>query len=95
MNQADKHLTMLGHRGKDIVTGFKGTITSLSFDLYGCIQVCLTPKMDKDGEAKLSKWCDRNRVKIYGKIVMPMPDFNAGYVAEGGKGPAEKPGPQL
>jgi len=34
----NKHLEMLGKEGFDVVTGFDGVITSVSFDLYGCVQ---------------------------------------------------------
>ena len=37
-------LKLLGLKVKDKVTGFTGIITSVSFDLYGCIQVIITPE---------------------------------------------------
>lgn len=32
-----KHIDLLGLKAEDKVTGFKGVITTLSFDLYGCV----------------------------------------------------------
>jgi hypothetical protein len=48
MTEIAKHFEMLGHKGKDKVTGFKGVITSLSFDLYGCVTCIISPPLDKD-----------------------------------------------
>lgn len=45
-----KHLNLLGHEVKDKVSDFKGVVTSISFDLYGCVQADVRPKeLDKDG----------------------------------------------
>jgi hypothetical protein len=84
-----RHLLLLGKQGQDKVTRLKGTITSLSYDLYGCIQVILTPQLDKKGELPNPGWLDVSRIEITNhESVMPMPDFEKGYVAEGHKGPA-------
>ena len=32
------HLELLGQKVEDKVTGFRGVVTTISFDLYGCIQ---------------------------------------------------------
>lgn len=90
---AHEHLqNMLGRKGKDVVTGFSGIVSSLSFDLYGCVQAVLTPEVDKEGKPKDGHWFDITRINITDKNpVMRLPDFAAGYVAEGKKGCAEKP----
>ena len=94
MKMKDKHFNLLGLKAKDVVTGFKGVITSLSFDLYGCINVLVTPESDKDGKRGESYWYDVARIKTTSKKpVMELPDFNAGYVSDGKKGPEEKPIP--
>jgi hypothetical protein len=82
----------------------QGVITSISFDLYGCRQVILTPGLDKDGKLRDSNWFDENRVKInlssrvseggsYESLgedrIMEPPDFLADPVTE--KGPEVKP----
>ena len=89
----EKHFDMLGLKGECKVTGFSGVITSLSFDLYGCIQVVITPdKTSKEGAIQEGHWFDVNRVQITSDTpVMELPDFDKGYVATGNKGCASKP----
>lgn len=93
MLPVQSHLSYLGKKGKDRVTGFTGIVTTVAFDLYGCIQVVLTPAaLDKDGIPVASNWFDIGRVEITDDtLVMPQPDFDFGPVAEGRKGPATKP----
>ena len=87
-----KHLDLLGLMVKDEVTGFTGVVTSISFDLYGCIQAIITPKVAKDGKKGDSHWHDVSRLTIKGKKpVIKLPDFDLGYIAEGKKGAAPKP----
>ncbi len=88
----NKHFELLGMKVEDKVTGFKGVVASISFDLYGCVQVIVNPGMDKDGKLKGSEWFDVARLKVTStKPVMDRPNFESGSVAEGKKGPAEKP----
>lgn len=91
-NSVMSHLANLGLIGKDKVTGFKGVIDSVYFDLYGCVQYAMKPPMNKEGEVKTSLWFDAARIEVDTKTarVMDMPNFHEGYVAEGRKGPAEK-----
>lgn len=90
----EEHFEMLGKPGRDKVTGFKGIVTSLSFDLYGCIQAVITPPMDKKDGVKDGHWFDVTRIEILGnEPVIPLPDFAKGYIASGKKGAAEKPLP--
>lgn len=94
MNAYD-HLGMLGKKAKDRVTGVEGVITSLCFDLFGCIQGCLDRGMDKDGKPFDQRWYDVSRLEITDKKpVMKQPDFISGPFASGDKGPAEKPSPR-
>ena len=87
-----KHLSLLGLKVKDRVTGQEGTVTSVCFDLYGCIQGALHPGLDEKGNPRDSFWLDVSRLEILGKKpVMPVPDFDFGPQAEGRQGPAEKP----
>ena len=46
----------LGDEVKDTITGFKGIVVSKTEYLYGCIRVCVQPKISKDG--KLSDYAD-------------------------------------
>ena len=92
MDAYRKHIELLGLQAEDKITGFSGTIDSICFDLYGCIQASLRPKMDKDGKIDQGHWFDVTRLKINEKKrVVDFPNFYEGYVAEGRKGPASKP----
>ena len=89
--ESNKHFDLLGLKVKDAVTGFTGIVTTLSFDLYGCVQVVITPPIDKKGERKDGDWFDVTRLIIVDKTpVMRLPDFKKGYVASGRKGAAQK-----
>ena len=92
MEKIKKHLELLGLPVVDAVTGFAGVVTSVSFDLYGCIQCVVVPPVGKDKEKEDSRWLDIGRLKANGTIpVMEVPNFDYGVVAEGRKGPAAKP----
>ncbi len=92
-----KHIALFGLPVKDLVTGMEGVVTSISFDLYGCVQLLVTPGLDNDGKQQDSHWFDVARMEVLDDTpVMPVPDFDApvaAAVAEGLKGPAEKPTP--
>jgi len=85
-----EHFKMLGCEAEDKVTKAKGVITSICFDLYGCIQVLLTPEADSKTNVK---WYDITRIKsLSNNPVMNIPDFfDNSDISEGKKGPAEKP----
>ena len=89
-----KHFEALGKNAEDRVTGFKGVVSSIAFELYGCIQCVVTPPVDKDGKVRDGRWFDINRLKISGSPVMDVPDFTAnGTSAQqsaGNQGCAEK-----
>lgn len=88
----NEHLELLGCRAKDKITGIEGIITSVCFDLYGCIQAVMTLKADDKGEYNMSAWLDVVRFEILDdNPVIERPNFVKGYVAEGKKGAAEKP----
>lgn len=90
--QIQKHLELLGLKVEDRVTGYKGVVTTISFDLYGCIQAVVNPATIKDGKTVESQWFDVNRLKVLSaKPVMERPNFVFGPQAEGKQGPAEKP----
>ena len=88
-----EHLELLGYKVEDRVTGFYGVVTTISFDLYGCIQAIVTPSADlKDQKPE---WFDVTRLEILGDVpVMATPDFEKGYVSTGKKGCANKSIPQ-
>ena len=90
--EVQKHLDLLGLRVEDKVTGLKGVVTSVSFDLYGCIQAIVNPGMGKDGKMKEQFWFDVSRLKALDKKpVMDKPNFVSGPQASGEQGAAEKP----
>ena len=82
-----RHLDLLGRKVSDKVTGFEGIVTTVSFDLFGCIQAGVTAKDDK------FKWLDIRRVISGRRITIDIPDFNLGYIAEGRKGAVDKSNP--
>jgi hypothetical protein len=89
-----EYVEILGKNVEDKVTGLQGVVTSISFDLYGCIQVIVHPGLDKDGKLKELQWFDYNRITIMGnKRVMPLPTFIQESVNKM-KGPEKKPLPR-
>ena len=92
--QETKHINLLGLKAEDVVTGFSGVISTMSFDLYGCVQAVLTPPVNEKGEMKDGKWFDVTRLNVTAnEPVMERPDFSKGYIAEGKKGCSDKPLP--
>jgi hypothetical protein len=90
----EKHLNMLGLRVEDRVTGFKGVAATVAFDLYGCIQCLVNPGIGADGKPQDSHWFDVGRLQVVDQTpVMRRPTFEwtDQTVAQGRKGPAEKP----
>ena len=73
MINLEEYFNYLGRKAEDRVTGFSGIVTTVSFDLYGCIQVILNPGLDKDGKMGELHWFDINRLKV---------DFNEDPVME-------------
>jgi len=69
----------MGYPARDRVTGFEGVVTSISFDLFGCVQCALTPPATKDERGKQEhgpcNWYDANRLQLTGDRVMPLTDF--------------------
>lgn len=87
-----KHIDMLGLKVEDKVTGFRGVVSSISFDLYGCIQAVVSPGVDKEGKVPDGRWFDVLRLKVMdAEPVMYPPNFETGTQAEGRQGAAEKP----
>lgn len=69
------HLKLLGFKVSDAVTGFSGVVTSITFDLYGCVQALVTPPREEKSE---SQWFDTKRLAVKSKTpVMIVPTFDA------------------
>lgn len=90
MKAVRKHISLLGLTAKDKVTGFSGVITTMSFDLYGCVQAVVTPPVDKEGKRHDGHWFDVTRllISVKDKPAMPVPNYDEAYLEHG---PAEKP----
>lgn len=88
-----KYLGILGHR---VVDKFKGVAVTVSFDLYGCIQVIVNPGLQSDGKLGESNWFDFNRLKVESEdTVMSAPDYrytmSTQGMAESAHGCADRP----
>lgn len=90
--EVDKHIGLLGLRVRDKVTGFEGVVTTVGFELYGCVQAVVHPGLDKDGKARDSTWFDVSRLTILSDTpVMDVPNFVSVPVARGEQGGDSKP----
>lgn len=90
--EAIKHLSLLGKKVRDKVTGLEGVVAAISFDLYGCVQATLNSGLDKDGKLRDSYWFDVSRLTILSDTpVMDVPNFVSGPVARGEQGCDSKP----
>lgn len=73
------HLALLGWAVKDKVTGYTGTVSTIGFDLYGCIQAIVQPKaiLQDGGAEKLedARWFDVSRLEKVGAapVMTPIP----------------------
>jgi hypothetical protein len=63
----NEHLKLLGFQVRDVVTGFKGAVVSITFDLYGCVQAYVYPAMNKEGKLGDGHWFDTKRLEALGK----------------------------
>lgn len=91
MKSKNAHIELLGKTVKDRVSGMTGTVTSVSFDLFGCIQAAVSPPVDKDGKLPDGRWMDVNRLEVLNeKRCMPVPEFSKSPEVHA-YGPADKP----
>lgn len=67
----------MGLKVRDRVLGFSGVATSVSYDLYGCVQAYVIPSgVGKDGKIQDGAWFDTHRLEILSeKPVMDQPEF--------------------
>jgi len=90
MRQQDiaEHMKLIGFKVKDVVTGFTGVVTSVSFDLYGCVQAIVSPGLTEKGEPGDGRWFDMKRLVPTSEApVMALPSF----AVEAVPGPEFKP----
>ena len=77
-NAYEQHFKLLGMKVKDKVTGYSGVVTSLSFDLYGCVQAVITPITGKDKDW-IQMYCQaKNVLMTEDKAVIP--EFKSGLM---------------
>lgn len=67
---------VLGIRVQDMATGLIGVVTSVSFDLSGCLQVLIAPPAKEDGTLPERAWFDIGRVQMLNRVV-DAPGFSA------------------
>lgn len=92
-------LALLGLRVRDRITGFSGICSSVSYDLYGCIQAVIAPTVNEKGEIPDGRWFDIARLVVIDPTpVMNVPGgrfavLRRSTAPEPSKvsGPAEKP----
>ena len=91
----ESYTEILGLKGKDKITGLEGVLTSVSFDLYGCIQVVLHPGLDDKGKFHDSTWFDINRIELLpdSRVMKPPVIKPNESVFDHDSGAAEKPVP--
>ena len=69
-----EHFKLLGYVVRDVVTGTKGVVTSISFDLSGCVQGLVALKTENKLDE--SRWFDIKRLeRLEAEPVMPVPVF--------------------
>lgn len=57
----------LGNKARCIVTGFEGIVTGDCLYLNGCRQLCLKPKMNKEGKLEEGIWVDIGQIEYVDK----------------------------
>ncbi len=74
-----KALDLLGMPVKDKVSGYEGTVTTIAFDLYGCIQAVVSQQAQGTAEKGQiigdAHWFDIKRLGVTGSRVMEAPNF--------------------
>jgi hypothetical protein len=81
------HISNLGLKADDKISGFNGVITTVSFSSEGIEKIfyLLQPGECKE-EYKTSVWFDSQRVIVSGSRVMNMPNYEWGVQAEAKQG---------
>lgn len=63
----------LGRTVTDTITGYTGTATARIEFLTGCIQYCVTARIDRDGKLPDPVYFDESRLSIVDPVVAPLP----------------------
>lgn len=94
MNAAsiNEHFRLFGLKVRDRVSGFKGVVTSVSFDLYGCVQAVVSPGVGENGKLEDARWFDMKRLEpVDSTPVMELPTFDVVPGPEAKPAPAAQP----
>jgi len=67
----------MGSKVKDKITGFEGTITAVTFYLYGCTQYLVQP-IAKDGEQKEPDFIDESGLELLAEPEIPKQPLREG-----------------
>jgi hypothetical protein len=94
MSTTDQYLEFLGKSVKDKVRGTAGVVTSISFDLSGCVQAAIALPIDKDGKLPDVNWYDVQRLEVTGDMCLARPTFRQQEHQAGPQGACEKPAPR-
>jgi len=74
MSLVQESVNILGRYARDKITGIFGPITSVSFDLNGCVQCIINRGLDKDGKPYEGYWMDIQRMDLEpSDPIMPLP----------------------
>lgn len=72
-----KGMELLGLKVEDKVTKATGIVTSVSYDLYGCIQAIITPAAEIKNRDSINGWYDIKRLNILNDSpVLDLPDWD-------------------
>lgn len=59
-----EQLKLMGHKVRDRISGFEGTVTGMSFFLTGCTQACVVPRATDPTKSPDGAWYDHQRLEI-------------------------------
>lgn len=75
----------LGDKVRDSITGFEGTATARVEYINGCVQFCVTPRVDKDGKSGVAEYVDYQRLEVVEAATEPVVLQSFPLRADGGK----------
>lgn len=82
---------LLGYTAEDKITGFRGTVTAVVRYISGCVQACISPKVDADGKEKPSMFFDVQRIRVLSEFPRLILDNHA--TPGNDRPPSERPAP--
>ena len=95
MKNVEEYLQWVGQPVRDKLRNYTGVVTTVSFDVSGCVQAYVIPQgTDKDGKLVDGAWFDVQRLESTGERLVPLPTWAKQPTQEGPNGPAEKSAPR-